>query len=150
LSASVDEQDRRHIPDYLWDSDDGPVVVDVVRTERLTNPKIVRLCTWTEEIVESMGWSYLVVSEPEALRIANVRFLAGYRREWLVNQDVLAQLRCLREDLVGHSIAEAEDLIGGYPRPLVRPALLSMLWRREFEVNLDVPLQRSTVLESGS
>ena len=33
LSATVDNQERRHIPDYLWDSDDGPVVVDVVRTE---------------------------------------------------------------------------------------------------------------------
>jgi len=28
--------------------------------------------------------------------------------------------------------------------------LLSMLWRREFEVNLEIPLERSTVLESGS
>jgi len=30
-SGTVDNQERRHIPDYLWDSDDGPVVVDVVR-----------------------------------------------------------------------------------------------------------------------
>jgi len=90
------------------------------------------------------------MSEPAAFRIANVRFLAGYRREWLVNQDVVAQFRCLRDDLVGKSIAEAEAFIRGYPRPLVRPALLSLLWRREFEVNLEVPLARFTVLELGS
>jgi hypothetical protein len=50
LSGTVDNQERRHIPDYLWDSDDGPVVVDVVRTERLTHPRIVGLCAWTKEI----------------------------------------------------------------------------------------------------
>ena len=148
LSASVDGQERRHIPDYLWDGREGPIVVDVVRAERMTNPKIVRLCAWTKAVVESMGWSYLVLNEPAARRIVNVRFLAGYRREWLVNQDVLAEFRCLREDLVGRTIAEAEEIITGYPLPLVRPALLSMLWRHEFEVNLDVPLERSTVLES--
>jgi hypothetical protein len=150
LSGTVDNQERRHIPDYLWHSDDGPVVVDVVRTERLTHPRIVGLCAWTKEIVESIGWSYLVMSEPAAFRISNVRFLAGYRREWLVNQDAVAQFRRLRDDLVGKSIAEAEAFISGYPRPLVRAALLSLLWRREFEVNLEVPLERSTVLELGS
>jgi hypothetical protein len=92
LSANVDEQQRRHIPDYLWASDEGPIVVDVVRTERMTHPPIVKLCAWTKKIVESMGWSYLVVNEPAAICIANVRFLAGYRRQWLVNQDVLADL----------------------------------------------------------
>lgn len=147
LTANVDGQKRRHIPDYLWDSDEGPVVVDVVRAERMTNPKIVRLCAWTNEIVESLGWCYLVLHEPPAVRIANVRFLAGYRREWLANQEVLADLRCRRADLVGRSICEAEEFIKGQPRALVRPALLSMLWRHEFEVNLAVPLERSTVLE---
>ncbi|MGO9154456.1 TnsA-like heteromeric transposase endonuclease subunit [Mycobacterium sp.] len=150
LTANVDGQKHRHILDYLWDSDRGPIVVDVVRAERMTNPRIVRLCAWTKEIVESLGWSYLVLNEPVAVRIANVRFLAGYRREWLANQDVLADLRCRRTDLVGRSIGEAEELIEGHPRALVRPALLSMLWRREFEVDLEIPLERSTVLESGS
>jgi len=149
LTANVDGQKRRHIPDYLWDGDQGPIVVDVVRAERMTNPRIVRLCAWTKEIVESLGWSYLVLHEPVAVRIANVRFLAGYRREWLTNQDVLVDLRCRRTDLVGRSIGEAEELIEGHPRALVRPALLSMLWRREFDVNLEIPLERSTVLESG-
>lgn len=150
LTANVDGQERRHIPDYLWEDDQGPTVVDVVRAERMTNPRIVRLCVWTREIVESLGWSYLVLHEPVAVRIANVRFLAGYRREWLANQDVLGDLRCRRTDLVGRSFGEAEQLIEGHPRALVRSALLSMLWRREFEVNLDVRLGRSTVLESGS
>jgi hypothetical protein len=149
LTATVRGQHCRHIPDYLWDSDKGPTVVDVVRTERMTHPRIVRLCAWTKEVVESLGWSYLVLNEPAAIRIANVRFLAGYRREWLLNKDVLAELRSRRSKLAGRSIYEAEQLIERYPLALVRAALLGMLWRREFEVNLDVPLERSTLLESA-
>jgi hypothetical protein len=97
-----------------------------------------------------LGWDYLVLHEPVTVRIANIRFLAGYRREWLVNQNVLADLRGRRTDLIGRSIGAVEESLGGYPHPLVRSALLSMLWRREFEVNLDVRLERSTVLEAAS
>jgi hypothetical protein len=50
------------------------------RNDESKNP---RLSAWTKEIVESLGWCYLVVHEPPEDRIANVRFLAGYRREWL-------------------------------------------------------------------
>jgi hypothetical protein len=35
VTATVDGRPRRHIQDYLWDTVDGPVVVDVVRAERL-------------------------------------------------------------------------------------------------------------------
>jgi hypothetical protein len=150
LTAIVDGQERRHIPDFLWDSDTGPIVVDVVRAERMTNPRIARLCDWTKKIVESLGWDYLVLNEPVTVRIANIRFLAGYRREWLVEQNVLADLRGRRTDLVGRSIGAAEESLGGYPHPLVRSALLSMLWSHEFEVSLDVRLERSTVLAAGS
>jgi hypothetical protein len=34
VTATVDGHPRRHILDYLWDTVDGPVVVDVVRAER--------------------------------------------------------------------------------------------------------------------
>ena len=40
LRAEVDGQFRRHVPDYLLDTDGGPVVADVVRTERMAHPKI--------------------------------------------------------------------------------------------------------------
>jgi hypothetical protein len=75
----------------------------------MTNPRIFWLCAWTKAVVEPTAWSYLVVNEPAARHMANVRFLAGYRREWLVDQDVLAQFRCLRKDLVGRSIARPKN-----------------------------------------
>lgn len=146
LTATVDDHQRWHVPDYLYNSESGPVVVDVVRAERMDHPRILRLCRWTKLIVESLGWSYKVVNEPDVVRMTNVRFLAGYRREWLVDQDILAELRWRRGELAGLSILRAEAVMAGRPGPLVRPALLSMLWRHEFEVDLDHRLGRATAM----
>lgn len=85
LTVEVDGQVRRHIPDFFWDTDEGPVVVDVVRRERLDHPKIVVLCEWTRRLVRSLGWEYRVVSEPPETVIDNVRFVAGYRRPSTIN-----------------------------------------------------------------
>jgi hypothetical protein len=38
VTATVRGESRRHILDYLWDTVDGPVVVDVVRAERSLTP----------------------------------------------------------------------------------------------------------------
>jgi hypothetical protein len=54
VTATVDGRPRRHILDYLWDTVDGPVVVDVVRQERLAHTDVVLLCQWTREVIESL------------------------------------------------------------------------------------------------
>ena len=150
LTAEVDGKGRRHVLDYMLDTVDGPVVVDVVRLQRLSQPKIQFLCSWTRQILESVGWSYEIVSEPDAVRLANIRFLAGYRREWLINQPILDELRSCSADLVGASIGDAECRITNRPLPLVRSAVLHMLWTQEFTAHLNRPLDCSTVLESAS
>lgn len=150
LKAEVNGKTYSHVLDYLWDTVDGPVVVDVVRRERLTHNKIQFLCTWTKRIVESLGWSYEVISEPPTIRLANVRFLAGYRREWLINQRILDELRSCSGDLIGTPIGEGERRIADGPMPLVRSALMHMMWTQEFTSNLKLPLNSSTVLEAPS
>ena len=150
LKAEVNHKSRRHVLDYLWDTVDGPVVVDVVRRERLTQNKIQVLCSWTRQVVESLGWSYEVISEPEPIRLANVRFLAGYRREWLINQPVLSELRSCAPNLAGLPIGEAESRIVSWPQPLVRSTLMHMMWTQELSADLDFPLNSSTVLEVPS
>jgi len=149
LRAVVNGQMSRHVPDFLCDTDGGLVVVDVVRSERMAHPRIVLLLAWTKSIVESLGWTYLVVNEPPKIRLANVRFLSGYRREWLVNQDVLGEMCSCIGQFAGMSIADAERSVKGYPRPLIRPALMHLLWRHAYLVNLDESLDPSMVLERG-
>lgn len=148
LRAEVNGKSRRHIVDYLFDTDIGPVVVDVVRSERMIQPDVLLLCAWTRMIVEAMGWSYRVVHEPPRVRLANVRFLAGYRRGWLINAGILDEMRSCSGQFAGMSIAGAEQSVCGYPRALVRPALMHLLWRQEYRVELDKPLRPSTVVEA--
>jgi hypothetical protein len=93
VTATVDGRIRRHILDYLWDTVDGPVVVDVVHQERLAHADVVLLCQWTREVVESLAWDYQVLSEPPPTRLNNVRFLAGYRRNWLIDAELLRDMR---------------------------------------------------------
>jgi len=150
LTAEVDGKPRRHVLDYMLDTVDGPVVVDVVRLERLCQPKIQLLCSWTRQILESVGWSYEIVSEPDVVRLTNVRFLAGYRREWLMNQPILDELRSRSAEFVGTSVGDAERRIANRPPPLVRSAVLHMLWTQEFTADLNRTLDCSTVLESAS
>ena len=147
LTATVNGRICRHILDYLWGTDEQPIVVDVVRRERLGHDAVKLLCAWTRATVESLGWTYRIVSEPEPTILANVRFLAGYRRGWLVNQEVLVELRSRRGRLAGKSIAEVEASFAGYPKPVVRPALMHLLWCHEFAADLTGPLRPGTVLE---
>lgn len=149
LTAEVEGQPRRHILDYIWGTDEDPVVVDVVRRERLSHNKIQFLCAWTRIIIESIGWSYLVASEPDPVWLANVRFLAGYRRGWLLNQDVLNEIRSSRLRFAGLSVAETEALCIA-PKNLVRPVLMHMLWCHEYICDLTQPLRPATVLEVSS
>ncbi len=147
VCAEVQGQARKHIVDYLLGTADGPVVVDVVRAERMSHPRIALLCAWTRQIIEFLGWSYLVVNEPDPFRFGNIRFVAGYRRRWLINQEILADICSQPGRFVGVSIAEAEMSISGCPKQFVRPALLHLVWSHEYSVALDVPLRPSTVLE---
>jgi hypothetical protein len=94
LRARVGGETRRHIPDYLLLTGAGPVVVDVKPRHRLDKPEVARTFEWTRTLVEERGWRYEV--EPPAVRLENVRFLAGYRRDWLFDARLLAQLRAGR------------------------------------------------------
>lgn len=80
LQAEVDGQTRRHIPDFLLETPDGPVVVDVVRTARLDHERIIQLCSWTEQLADNQAWTYRVASETARPLLASVRLLAGFRR----------------------------------------------------------------------
>lgn len=147
LTAPIDGLPRRHIPDYLWDTEDGTVVVDVVRIERVSDPKVATLCAWASRVVASLGWGYLVVSEAPAVELANIRFLAGYRRDWLINADLREAMRAEIPQLIGVSIAEAERHFPAYSSPLRRATVMNLLWRHELRANLAEPLRPSTVLE---
>jgi hypothetical protein len=93
LEAEIDGRCRRHVLDFLLLTESLPVVVDVKPASRVSNPDVAFVLAWTRRSVEGRGWVYEVWSEPPAVELANVRMLAGYRREWLFDPTVLAELR---------------------------------------------------------
>jgi len=141
LRAEVGGVARKHIPDYLLLTGTGPVVVDVKPRHRLARPEVALTFGWTRALVEARGWCYDVRCEPPGARLENVRFLAGYRRDWLFDPGLLARLRTA--DLDGASLGEAFGCLPGWPEPLVRAAVLHLVWAGHLTVDLDRPLSGS-------
>ncbi|MEU0877498.1 TnsA-like heteromeric transposase endonuclease subunit [Lentzea sp. NPDC005914] len=148
LRAEVDGAIRKHIPDYLLLTGTGTVVVDVKPRHRVHRPDTAFTFAWTRQMVESRGWRYEVWSEPPPDELENVRFLAGYRRSWLFDQELLAELRAA--DLDGATFAEACRSRPDRPAALVRSAVLHLLWRQHFTVDLTRRLSNAHVLRSAA
>ncbi|WP_200419834.1 TnsA-like heteromeric transposase endonuclease subunit [Streptomyces sp. Y2F8-2] len=148
LKAEVDGKPRKHIPDYLLITDQVPVVVDVKPLHRLSKPEVAFTFDWTRRVVESRGWQYEVWSEPPTARLENIRFLAGYRRDWLFSPDLLDEL--LGAGLDGVPLGQAPRRLPGRPELHVRPAVHHLLWTGRLFTDLDQPLNTSRVLRTAS
>jgi hypothetical protein len=144
LRAEVGGVTRRHVPDYLLMTDAGPVVVDVKPRHRLDRPELAATFGWTREVVCRRGWRFEVRSEPPQARIENLRFLAGYRRDWLFDPVLLAAV--CGADLHGASLGEAFGCLPEWPTPLVRSAVFHLIWFGHFAVDLDHQLRASHTL----
>ncbi|MFB6980746.1 TnsA-like heteromeric transposase endonuclease subunit [Streptomyces scopuliridis] len=148
LSAEVDGGCRSHVPDFLMVRDgDVPLVVDVKPRHLLTAPKVAFSLSWAREVVESRGWEFQVWTEPPEAELANLRFLAGYRRDWLFDPELLAEVREM--GLVGARLGEAFRAFPGREPELVRSAVLHLLWGRHLVTDLDTPLSARHELRSG-
>jgi hypothetical protein len=148
LRAEVEGRERKHVPDYLLVTDEGPVVVDVKPARRLSNPAVTYTFAWTKAILEERGWRHEVATEPPATELENVAFLAGYRRSWMFDPDLISELS--RLDLSGFTFGEACRSVQGWASETVRSALLHMLWRKTYKVDLARPLSAELVLERGA
>lgn len=147
LRAQVNGAVCRHVPDFLLLSDAGPTVVDVKPRLRLTKPRVSFTLAWTRELVEGRGWRYEVWSEPPEAELSNLRFLAGFRRDWLFDRRLLDELRTT--DFRGISLGKACRILPERPELLVRSAIFHLLWTQHFTVDLTRPLSASHVLANG-
>jgi hypothetical protein len=144
LVADIDGRRRRHIPDYLLLTEDGPVVVDVKPRRRLDSPIVASTFAWTRRVLEARSWAYEVWTEPDPVVLENVRFLAGYRRPWLFDPDVLDRARSAMRE--GGSLGEAIRAVDDVPAEIAKPAVLYLLWRQEFVIEMRRPLSSACVV----
>lgn len=148
LTSVVEGRACNHVPDYLLVTKQGPVIVDVKPRHRLARPQVASQFAWTREVVESRGWRFEVWSEPPQRVLENVRFLAGYRRDWLFRSELLEELRGTRLD--GAAVGQAVGCLPRWPQPLVRAGLFHLMWTGELLVDLKVPLGSRTVIRSAA
>ena len=120
--------------------------VAVKPRDRLDDPKVAETFAWVGKVIESFGWGFEVASEPAQPLFDNVRFLAGYRREQSISAVALAQLRAMTLSglMFGEAVRRAQA-----PEPLVRAALLHLLWTREVQADLSLVLSDKTPLIAG-
>ncbi|WP_405928063.1 TnsA-like heteromeric transposase endonuclease subunit [Streptomyces griseus] len=137
LKAVVDGEIRRHVPDFLLVTGRGLVIVDVKPRSRREVPAVVATSGWTRELVEARGWRYELWSEPPPGELSNIRFLAGYRRTWLLDPDLIDALQ--GTDLEGMPLGQAVRLVPR-PEPLVRATIYHLLWTRQLDTDLTAPL----------
>lgn len=77
---------RRHVPDLLLVGADGGVtVVDVKAPSRIADPCVREQFAWTRRV----GWAFEARSGANPQLLANVRFVAGYRREALIDTGLI-------------------------------------------------------------
>jgi hypothetical protein len=128
LQARVAGTARRHVPDFLLAHADGSVlVVNVKPAGKLAEPRIAEALAWPGRLIEGHGWQYEIWSGANPVLLANLRFLAGYRRPGLLPEglmeDALATVR--PGDTIGSVISRTPRI----RRPgEVKAAVLRLLW----------------------
>jgi hypothetical protein len=148
LTAQVAGKVRRHVPDFLLVTSSGPVVVDVKPRERLRKEEIAFTLSWCQAAVEERGWEYQVWSEPPEAELANLRMLAGYRRNWLFDPVLLDALT--RADLDGARLRDVPAAVVGWPCRLVRAHLLHLIWSHAYCTDLSTILSGDHMLSRGA
>jgi len=147
LVAEVNGKERGHVPDFLLLLREGGVrVVDVKPLHRLGDPVVSSTFEWVQDVLAQCGWSFEVWSEPDPVQLANVRFLAGYRRGWLFAAELLDDAESAAQH--GVSIGEAErSLAPRWTAAVARGALMRLLWLGRIRTDLSVPLSSMHLLE---
>jgi hypothetical protein len=146
LVGDDDGRTRRHVPDLLLLHEFGGVtVVDVKPQHRLSDPEVAAVFGWTERIVGTHGWAFEAWSGTDDSLLANIRFLAGYRRRTVVREQLLAVVLDLAASCP--TIGALERALSGHaPLAVARPLVLHLLWTGTLEADLSRPLGAGTPL----
>ena len=149
LIADRDGVERSYVPDYMVEHGDKRfTVIEVKPKRRLEDPDIADALRWAGEIIQSRGWGYRIVSEPEPALLSNIRFLAGYRRLWQFPQRDVETVEASigAAPTLGAAMRSAGAALGDIS--YARAVVLHLLWRRSICCDLTTVLANDTALEA--
>ncbi|MEU2909769.1 TnsA-like heteromeric transposase endonuclease subunit [Streptomyces massasporeus] len=134
--ARADGKQVRHTPDFFVRRSDGTGLVVDVRPDERIEPDDAAKFAVTAAACRSVGWDFVRVGTPDAVLMANVRWLAGYRNPRVHRPEVAARLL--------EAFADGGGLLAGARRVgdqiAVLPVLFHLLWRRVLAVDLEAGL----------
>ncbi|MFE7614301.1 TnsA-like heteromeric transposase endonuclease subunit [Streptomyces sp. NPDC057496] len=126
----------RHTPDFFVRRADGTGLVVDVRPDERIEPDDARKFAVTAAVCRAVGWDFARVGTPEAVLMANARWLAGYRHPRVHRPEAAARLV--------EVFADGGDLLAGARRVgdqiAVLPVLFHLLWRQVLTVDLEAGL----------
>ncbi|MCQ8836424.1 TnsA-like heteromeric transposase endonuclease subunit [Streptomyces malaysiensis] len=124
---------RGHVPDFFARRADGEGLVVDVRPDDRIEPDDAEAFAATARACELAGWRFSRVGAVDAVLLANVKWLAGYRHPRYDRPE-------LRQSLL-EVFAAPEALFAGVGRVgdrlEVLPVLYHLLWRQLLHVDLD-------------
>lgn len=136
---------RRHVPDLLLvDAVQGVTVVDVKAPHKQGDAETVALMDWTERVVALRGWAFQAWYGAPKNLLANVAFLAGYRRESAVEKALIPKVMAVVDHSV--SIVDVEMALSPLHSAVVRPVILHLIWRGRLQADLDRLLDGSSLV----
>jgi hypothetical protein len=142
----VREGDRREVPDFLLCRADGSVlIVNVKRADRLATAEVADALARAARVFADRGWEHEVWSGANPQLLANVPFLAGYRRAALI-EPMTGVEAMLRMD-AALTIAGAEAAMRDAGIVAARAVVLHLLWSGRVRADLERPLTGDTELE---
>ena len=113
------------------------VVVDVKSPHKRDDPDVRAVMEWTRDIVGLRGWGFADWYGASPDLLANVRFLAGYRRRAVIDESLIAVVRGAAG--VPVAITDLERSVAA-DSVVVRPVILHLLWTGALVTDLDRPL----------
>jgi hypothetical protein len=140
------QKSRRHAPDYFVRLADGRArVIDVRAADRM-DEQTARAFAATRLACKAVGWEFQHVGTPEPVLMANVRWLARYRRDRTGRPEGVAArlLEVFSEPL---PLWAGAELVGD--RLQVLPVLFHLLWSGRLVTDLDSALLGTESLVSA-
>ena len=139
---------KLHIPDYLVYCREGSNrLLDVKPLEYTVKSANRIVFDATRRACEEIGWDYEVLSEQDPVLLANVEWLAGFRRQPALHESIgpaaMKAVRALSELRFGELLRILDKQ---FHKALVRPVVLHLMWRQELSADLSVPLSEETPL----
>lgn len=137
----------RHVPDIFVRRIDGSVqLVDVKHPSHHTDPDVTTQTRRTEHACRRLGWAYRMVGTPPRQFLANVAWLAGYRRPLRAATTYRAQL--LEAAVQPVTLGELAEHSGA--PELTRPVIFHLLWWHQLRCDLETaPLNDRTLIHTS-